>query len=378
MKKLFAVFVSVIMCLSLLASCGNKSKSEYEIYEENLPDILRDFVDAGWTVKEAYPDEENAERSEYWAEKSGIKDFKWEAVYLITKEIDGNDWVGLIEIYGTAEQAEHFNSESGPSLSTMYDTLTYGRILFCWAKGLNEFSHIAIPKGLVEHEHTLGEYLYDDTQHWRDLTCGHTTSVLKKSEHADKDYNGICDVCGHESELIYRTNFTNTAYQIVGIGPAFKGGDITIPSEYKGLPVEEICENAFVSDTCKITSVIIPDTIKAIGHSAFKNQNELESVTIGNGVETIDSWTFAGCSSLENVVLGNSITDIEHWAFEGCTKLKTLTVPATIKYIGDCFDDSGLTDIYLGISEPGFYFLDGWAEDLESKGVNVHWADAKK
>jgi len=66
------------------------------------------------------------------------------------------------------------------------------------------------------------------------------------------------------------------------------------------------------------TSFTVPDSVTAIGDSAFTNCTKLTSVTLGNSVITIGNDTFAGCSKLTSVTLGNSVASIGGYAFYGC------------------------------------------------------------
>lgn len=61
----------------------------------------------------------------------------------------------------------------------------------------------------------------------------------------------------------------------------------------------------------KHTSYTIPDTVRSINDSAFKN-----------------------CTNLTNVIIPNSVTSIGDSAFKGCTNLKSLIIPDSITYIG--------------------------------------------
>ena len=75
---------------------------------------------------------------------------------------------------------------------------------------------------------------------------------------------------------------------------------VTIPTEFKGLPVTEIGENAF--NSCKnLTEVIIPESVTTIGQSAFWGCTSLESVTMPESVTEIGKDIFKKCSALKEV-----------------------------------------------------------------------------
>ena len=130
-----------------------------------------------------------------------------------------------------------------------------------------------------------------------------------------------------------------------------------IESEYSGMPVIGIAENAFrkcvrlktlrIPDSVKkigkgafegcseLTDVTIPDSVTEIGESAFKGCAALTSVVIPDRVAVIEKWTFEDCSSLETAYVPDSVTEIRTRAFSGCKKLPSLVIPESIERIDD-------------------------------------------
>lgn len=54
----------------------------------------------------------------------------------------------------------------------------------------------------VQHEHTMSEWKYSETMHWRVSVCSRNECALPDvvydyGEHVDEDKNEICDVCGY-------------------------------------------------------------------------------------------------------------------------------------------------------------------------------------
>ncbi len=94
--------------------------------------------------------------------------------------------------------------------------------------------------------------------------------------------NNLCKNCGIKiSEgLLYTLSEDETYYIVSGIGTC-TDTDICIPSEYNGLPVKEI------------------------GDDAFKDCSSLTSITIPGTVTSIDKGAFVGCSSLTSVIFEN-------------------------------------------------------------------------
>ena len=71
-------------------------------------------------------------------------------------------------------------------------------------------------------------------------------------------------------------------------------------------------------------NVTIPQSMNAIGSSAFYDCTSLESITIGDSVTSIGGSAFSGCTSLESITIPDSVTSIGSSAFYSCTSLKTV------------------------------------------------------
>ena len=109
--------------------------------------------------------------------------------------------------------------------------------------------------------------------------------------------------------------------------------DIELPSTTNtGNPVTAIANNAF--SFSKMTSIVIPDSVKNIGENAFANCDDLKSVTIGNGVTSIGASAFQDCNDLESVIGGSSIATIGDKAFNYCSNLISFTFGNNVKSIG--------------------------------------------
>ena len=262
----------------------------------------------------------------------------------------------------------------------------------------------------LKHEHIKGEWEHNEEQHWQNVTCTWNKCVfdLVSEDHVDENYDGVCDVCGREEEYVFVLNYDKTGYKLSDIGPAYKGGDVVIPSTYRGLPVVELEMYAFAGCKNNLTSVTIPASVKEIGLKAFAEQDNLETViidgaaiidvkafylcqnlktvVINEGTEQIYAGAFSMCFSLESVTIADTVTKILNQAFANCTKLKTITIPASVEVIGDdCFIGSGFTDIYFEMSAPAETWDENWDEGLyadeeigRDEDVNLHWAEAEQ
>ena len=129
-----------------------------------------------------------------------------------------------------------------------------------------------------------------------------------------------------------------------------------------------VCDKAFMESVWRpgnscfkfrsLKSIIIPNSVKSIGHYAFWGCASLKSITIPvgvvcigcgafgncssltrieipNGVNGINSFTFNGCGSLESVIIPDSVTSNGNAAFQWCSSLICITIPYSVTSIGD-------------------------------------------
>ncbi len=91
-----------------------------------------------------------------------------------------------------------------------------------------------------------------------------------------------------------------------------------------------------VFSRCKsLQSVSIPASVTAIGADAFSGCESLQSVSIPDSVTTIGDGAFSGCESLQSVSIPSSVTAIGDGAFSGCESLQSVSIPSSVTAIGD-------------------------------------------
>ena len=195
-------------------------------------------------------------------------------------------------------------------------------------------------------------------------------------------------------ELTYNYSYDGTFPDGYGIySYSGTGGNIVIPADYKGLPIIEIGSSVFAYK--KVTSVvtnnnllriknsafqgntdlktlIIADTVNEIGQQAFLACSNLESVTIGTGLEKLGEGVFGGCNWYYNFPSGEAVyigkilytykgtvsgeftikdgtVSIADNAFDGQKNMTSITIPQSVKYIGQyAFRDcSSLKEVTL-------------------------------
>ena len=108
----------------------------------------------------------------------------------------------------------------------------------------------------------------------------------------------------------------------------------------------------------QIKRVVIADGVTSIGSSAFEWCESLESVTIPESVTRIGGHAFYYCLVLSGVALPESLTSIGDWAFAYCRTLTSVTIPESVALIdeGAFRACSGLTSIELpdGVTSIGY------------------------
>ena len=142
----------------------------------------------------------------------------------------------------------------------------------------------------------------------------------------------------------------------------FKGGknydnptDLVIPETIDGVEVKSLGNKAFLWGTYSqniknpLKSVKLPSTLENTGTWAFQG-NDLKEVAIPKSVKTLGERTFFGNQKLENVTFeeGIQLDEIGTDAFYQCVKLSKITLPDSIKKIGDsAFKNTSIKKIDL-------------------------------
>jgi len=104
-------------------------------------------------------------------------------------------------------------------------------------------------------------------------------------------------------------------------------------------------------------------TITGIGGDAFRQNllgpTTLTSVTIPDSVKYIGDSAFFGCSEMTGVALPDNLVTIGDNAFSECTKLTDLILPDTVKSVGrDSFDSQNLI-LRVSPGNPVYAVVDG-------------------
>lgn len=145
------------------------------------------------------------------------------------------------------------------------------------------------------------------------------------------------DMTNVDVETIPVSAFANTAIRFIDFPTKLKTiGNEAFYDRYLTGPLvlpeglDSIGSKAFYYNI--ITEVTIPESVRAIGVSAFLKNQSLKSVTLNNSMELINQSLFNGCNNLAVVHGGKNVKNIAYNAFNGCDSLRSIkdVAPVTI------------------------------------------------
>lgn len=145
------------------------------------------------------------------------------------------------------------------------------------------------------------------------------------------------DMTNADIETIPASAFTKTAIRFVDLPTKLKTiGDYAFDDRYLTGPLvlpeglDSIGKEAFQKNF--ITEVTIPESVRAIGVTAFYQNQSLKSVTLNNRMELISESLFNRCNNLAVVHGGKNVKIVDQYAFYECDSLRSISdiTPVTI------------------------------------------------
>jgi uncharacterized repeat protein (TIGR02543 family) len=109
-----------------------------------------------------------------------------------------------------------------------------------------------------------------------------------------------------------------------------------------------------------LVSIVLPQSLAAIGANAFRDCSALASVTFPAGLMSISSSAFYSCSGLTGITLPEGLTNIGTYAFYSCSGMTGIAFPAGLASIGSyafssCSGLTGNLSLPAGLTSIGDY-----------------------
>ncbi|ASS37232.1 leucine-rich repeat protein [Mogibacterium pumilum] len=165
-------------------------------------------------------------------------------------------------------------------------------------------------------------------------------------------------------DFAFAGTIDNTAKKVYGVV------NVNLPD---GL--ESIGNSAFLN--ARLTSIVLPNSVKKLGIGAFNGTDLAEKIVISKSLKEIPDVAFgrtndtiglADKAAVTDIVIPEGVTDIGRRAFVGC-KAKTVSLPDSLTKIGDnAFMNNQLTEVTIpsGITSIGRSAFEKTAEAIPS------------
>lgn len=144
--------------------------------------------------------------------------------------------------------------------------------------------------------------------------------------------------------------------------------------------ISAISDNAFSEYSAydNIIKVLLPDSCKSIGNSAFSNKTKLVTVS-GTGVSVVGNNAFYNCGILSDINFLSTLTSVGNNAFQNCKAINSFSFGDNLTTIGNnAFQNcTAITSVNLGekLTTIGNYAFAGCADISE---VNIALESLKK
>ena len=100
-----------------------------------------------------------------------------------------------------------------------------------------------------------------------------------------------------------------------------------------------------------LTHVVIDEGVERINGAIFQNCDKLTAVSLPSTLKGIGDYSFGGCDSLNSLALPNSVSEIGRQAFLNCTNLVSVNMPERLVVLGDsAFENTKLRSVNIPTS----------------------------
>ncbi len=126
--------------------------------------------------------------------------------------------------------------------------------------------------------------------------------------------------------------------------------------------VVEISWEAFSGSS--VEKVVLPESLKMIRSSAFKNCKQLKEIVLPSGLEKLYQMAFMDCKKLKSIEIPPMIDEIPKQCFQGCSSLKRLVLPQSLDTImNDAFNGCRTLEEIVTSPDSSFYIDSGAFEN---------------
>ena len=181
----------------------------------------------------------------------------------------------------------------------------------------------------------IGAYAYSGCSGLTSLTIGHGVDSIGNSAFSS---------CSSISSVSFNADSCRYMASSAGLSGCSSFSTLLIGNNVKAIPAE-----AFRSCNHLTGMLVIPNSVKHIGNSAFYDCNGLTSLSIGNSVTSIGGSAFYNCSNMGGTLtIPQSVKTIGSSAFYNCTSFSAIVFNADSCTIGSFSGCSNVTSLTIG------------------------------
>ena len=161
-------------------------------------------------------------------------------------------------------------------------------------------------------------------------SCSSLTTITVDPANTVYDSRDNCNALINTSTNTLQLGTTTTVIPetVTAIGPSAFYGNALLQTINIPEGVQTIGGSAFSGCTA-LTTVTLPSTLTSIGNSAFSGCKKLSGILLQEGLKTIGQMAFNNCSSLKKIFIPSTVTKIDYNAFSGCSRLTKVAVMST-------------------------------------------------
>lgn len=133
--------------------------------------------------------------------------------------------------------------------------------------------------------------------------------------------------------------------------------------------------NLYLNGNLVTGKLEIPPTVDSIGDYAFYSYNKITSLIIPNSVKTIGKYAFSN-TAVDSITLGNAVNSISEYAFSG-TPSQYIYLPASVRKVAGSAFSGYLMGFKVAEDNPNFCAVDGILYS-HSKDTLIAYPNARK